>query len=73
VLRLALTEASAKIRRGPPVDDVADAELPVWAGVLPTRLGFCPPQRDPGLRGGIELPDYVTALVSDLSSGDGNP
>lgn len=67
VLRLALTEASAKIRRGPPVDDAADAELPVWAGVLPIRLEYCAPQPDPGLRGGLELPDYVTALISDRS------
>lgn len=65
VLRLALTEASAKIRRGPPLDDAADADLPVWAGVLPTRLGFSAPQPDPRLRGGIPVPDYVTALVSD--------
>jgi nitroimidazol reductase NimA-like FMN-containing flavoprotein (pyridoxamine 5'-phosphate oxidase superfamily) len=38
VLRLPLTEASAKIRTGPPVDDEEDFALPVWAGVLPLRL-----------------------------------
>lgn len=60
VLRLALTEASAKIRRGPPADDDADTDLPVWAGVLPTRPVFSAPQPDPQLRAGIEVPDYVT-------------
>ncbi|MGZ8751979.1 MAG: pyridoxamine 5'-phosphate oxidase family protein [Acidimicrobiia bacterium] len=35
VLRLPIDEASAKIRTGGPVDDDADIELPVWAGVLP--------------------------------------
>ena len=35
VLALPLTEASAKVRTGPPVDDEEDLALPVWAGVLP--------------------------------------
>jgi hypothetical protein len=38
VLRLPLTEASAKVRTGMPVDDEEDFALPVWAGVLPLRL-----------------------------------
>ena len=41
VLAVALQEVSAKIRRGPPLDDEPDYALPIWAGVLPvqTRLG----------------------------------
>lgn len=35
VLALPLTEASAKIRTGGPIDDDADADHPAWAGVLP--------------------------------------
>ena len=35
VLSLSLSEASAKIRTGPPKDDEADYVLPIWAGVLP--------------------------------------
>jgi nitroimidazol reductase NimA-like FMN-containing flavoprotein (pyridoxamine 5'-phosphate oxidase superfamily) len=38
VLSLPLTEASAKIRTGPPVDDDADYDLPVWAGELPLSI-----------------------------------
>jgi nitroimidazol reductase NimA-like FMN-containing flavoprotein (pyridoxamine 5'-phosphate oxidase superfamily) len=38
VLRLPLTEASAKIRSGPPVDDDADHELDVWVGIVPISL-----------------------------------
>ncbi len=38
VLSLPLTEASAKVRTGPPLDDEADYALPVWAGVLPLKL-----------------------------------
>ncbi len=37
VLEIPLTEASAKIRTGPPVDDEEDYALSVWAGVLPIR------------------------------------
>lgn len=35
VLRFNIEEASAKIRTGPPIEDEADADLPVWSGVLP--------------------------------------
>lgn len=37
VLSLPLEEVSAKIRKGPPVDDEGDIERPVWAGVIPLR------------------------------------
>jgi nitroimidazol reductase NimA-like FMN-containing flavoprotein (pyridoxamine 5'-phosphate oxidase superfamily) len=35
VLAIELTEASAKTRTGPPLDDEADLDQPCWAGVLP--------------------------------------
>ena len=38
VLSLALAEASAKVRTGPPIDDEQDYDLPVWAGVIPLRM-----------------------------------
>jgi nitroimidazol reductase NimA-like FMN-containing flavoprotein (pyridoxamine 5'-phosphate oxidase superfamily) len=59
VLELPLTEASAKVRAGPPIDDDEDYELPVWAGVLPLRTVVDPPQPDPRLDPGIETPDHV--------------
>lgn len=37
VLRLGLDEASAKVRRGGPVDEAEDVDPTVWAGVLPIR------------------------------------
>lgn len=46
VLRLPLSEVSAKVRTGPPKDDEADYALPVWAGVIPLRLVAEPPIRD---------------------------
>jgi hypothetical protein len=59
VLRLPLTEASAKIRTGPPVDDDEDYELKVWAGELPLRLVVGAPLPDPRLPGGIIPPEYL--------------
>jgi nitroimidazol reductase NimA-like FMN-containing flavoprotein (pyridoxamine 5'-phosphate oxidase superfamily) len=56
VLGLALTEASAKLRSGPPIDDDADVGLPVWAGVLPLRLAAGAPQPDPANRSGLPDP-----------------
>ena len=38
VLRLPIHEGSVKVRGGGPVDDDADLDLPVWAGVIPLSL-----------------------------------
>jgi len=63
VLCLPLKEASAKIRRGPPIDDEADYELPVWAGELPLRLAADAPISDPRLRQGVNLSTVPSANV----------
>ena len=47
VLRLDITEGSAKVRRGGPIDDAEDMDLPVWAGVVPLRLVADEPVQDP--------------------------
>ena len=60
VLSLPIEEASAKIRTGNPVDDEADYDLNVWAGVLPISLTTGEPVNDERLNGGISVPDYVT-------------
>jgi hypothetical protein len=59
VLSLPIVEASAKVRTGPPLDDEADYELPVWAGVLPLTLSAGEAIADPRLAEHIDLPDYV--------------
>jgi nitroimidazol reductase NimA-like FMN-containing flavoprotein (pyridoxamine 5'-phosphate oxidase superfamily) len=59
VLSLPLTEASAKVRTGPPIDDEEDYALNVWAGVLPLRLATGEAIKDDRLPDGINLPDYV--------------
>jgi nitroimidazol reductase NimA-like FMN-containing flavoprotein (pyridoxamine 5'-phosphate oxidase superfamily) len=59
VLRLPLTEASAKVRVGPPEDDGPDYALPVWAGVIPLRTVAGAPIRDERCDLGIPLPAYA--------------
>ncbi len=46
VVALAIDEASAKIRAGPPVDATEDYGLPVWAGELPLRVAAGAPVPD---------------------------
>jgi nitroimidazol reductase NimA-like FMN-containing flavoprotein (pyridoxamine 5'-phosphate oxidase superfamily) len=60
ILALPLTEASAKVRTGPPVDPPEDLDLPVWAGVLPLQIAHGEPVAAPDLGEGIPAPGYVT-------------
>ena len=59
VLSLPLTEASAKVRTGPPLDDQEDYELPVWAGVIPLKLAAEAPVDDPRATGTSQAPRYA--------------
>jgi nitroimidazol reductase NimA-like FMN-containing flavoprotein (pyridoxamine 5'-phosphate oxidase superfamily) len=59
ILRLPLTEASAKVRFGPPEDDAPDYALPVWAGVIPLGMVAGAPIRDEKCDLGIPLPAYA--------------
>jgi len=59
VLRLPLTEASAKVRVGPPEDDAPDYALPVWAGVVPLRIVADAPIRDERCDPAIPVPSYA--------------
>jgi nitroimidazol reductase NimA-like FMN-containing flavoprotein (pyridoxamine 5'-phosphate oxidase superfamily) len=59
VISFPITEASAKIRVGPPKDDEGDYAMQVWAGVLPltqTPGTAIPDERNPV---GVEVPGYV--------------
>jgi len=59
VLCLPLSEASAKVRTGPPVDDEEDYALPMWAGVIPLKLVAEVPISDPRLPEGVAVPGYA--------------
>lgn len=47
VLAIPLVEVSAKVRTGGPLDDEADLDWPVWAGVIPLRLEAGEPMGEP--------------------------
>ena len=59
ILRLPLTEVSAKIRVGPPEDDAPDYELSIWAGVIPLHLTPGVPIRDEKCDASIPTPAYA--------------
>jgi nitroimidazol reductase NimA-like FMN-containing flavoprotein (pyridoxamine 5'-phosphate oxidase superfamily) len=59
ILRLPLTEVSAKIRSGPAEDDAPDYALPIWAGVIPLHLTPGVPIRDEKCDPSIPTPAYA--------------
>lgn len=59
ILRLPLTEVSAKVRTGDVEDDAEDYALRVWAGVIPLRLVAEAPIRDARCDAAIETPAYA--------------
>ncbi|NJM99328.1 MAG: pyridoxamine 5'-phosphate oxidase family protein [Phormidesmis sp. RL_2_1] len=67
VLSLPISEASAKIRTGPPIDDPADYGLPVWAGVLPLTQMSGLPIADTRLADSLAVPLAVPDNVRNYS------
>ncbi|HEV3407534.1 MAG TPA: pyridoxamine 5'-phosphate oxidase family protein [Gaiellaceae bacterium] len=59
VLAVAIEEASAKVRSGPPGDFDADVPLPIWAGVIPLRVVAEAPETDERVPEGVPVPDYA--------------
>jgi nitroimidazol reductase NimA-like FMN-containing flavoprotein (pyridoxamine 5'-phosphate oxidase superfamily) len=64
VLRLPITEASAKVRTGGPLDDEEDLVLPIWAGVVPVAPAFGAPVPSDDLAPGIDVPASVDGLLA---------
>ena len=65
ILKIPITEASAKIRTGPPIDDKLDYDLPIWAGVIPLKTMVGKPIIDPVLNKNIPLPESVKRLIKN--------
>jgi nitroimidazol reductase NimA-like FMN-containing flavoprotein (pyridoxamine 5'-phosphate oxidase superfamily) len=59
VLVLPLSEASAKVRAGGPIDDDEDRTMPVWAGHLPLALVPGAPVADGALPAGVSVPERL--------------
>ncbi|SDD08555.1 pyridoxamine 5'-phosphate oxidase family protein [Streptomyces prasinopilosus] len=62
VIRLDLTEVSAKLRTGGVNDEPEDLALSHWAGVVPLTRAYGTPLADPALPAGTEPPEYLAAL-----------
>jgi len=59
VLRLPIEEFSAKVRKGPVVDDEEDYSFPTWAGVVPLEMIAGKPIDDQRLLLGQAAPEYA--------------
>jgi nitroimidazol reductase NimA-like FMN-containing flavoprotein (pyridoxamine 5'-phosphate oxidase superfamily) len=62
ILKLPLTEISAKVRTGDVEDDADDYALNVWAGVIPFRLVADAPIRDARCDSAIPTPSYTSTF-----------
>ena len=61
-LRLPITEGSAKVRTGGPIEDPEDLELPVWAGEVPMQLVAGTPITHEGSAPTAAIPSYIASL-----------
>mgnify|MGYP000843575991 FL=1 len=59
VLAMSISEASAKVRSGPPIDEEEDYLLDTWAGVLPIGIEVGTPLPDPRLASDIAVPEHI--------------
>ncbi|MGW7236257.1 pyridoxamine 5'-phosphate oxidase family protein [Streptomyces sp. NPDC054804] len=59
VIRMDLTEVSAKSRTGGAHDEPEDLDLPYWAGVVPLRKGYGTPIANGDLAADVPVPSYV--------------
>jgi nitroimidazol reductase NimA-like FMN-containing flavoprotein (pyridoxamine 5'-phosphate oxidase superfamily) len=59
VLSMEITEVSAKIRNGGPIDDEEDYSLEAWAGVIPLSQMAGDAQPDPRMPANIPVPAHV--------------
>jgi len=67
ILAMPISEASAKVRTGPPDDGTSpDGDLPVWAGVIPLSTTAGEPVPDPLLRDGVPLDGSIQRFLDRL-------
>lgn len=65
VMAIEMTDASAKIRAEGANDEPEDADLDVWAGVLPMHVGIGAPIRNDDCKPGMETPESVKQFEFD--------
>lgn len=65
VVKIQIEEASGKRREGPPIDEKADYDLDVWAGVVPVETNYGEPIVDDPRNMKLSLPKSVVGLFGD--------
>ena len=68
ILAMAIDEASAKVRTGPPEIPPEDADVTAWAGELPIVTGYGVPLAAPEVAPGTELSPSVARLIAASGS-----
>src|SRR5438270_10010224 len=71
VMRVPITEFSAKVRTGPPIDDEEDYSFPTWAGVVPLRTVAASAINDPRLDPKTRVPDHVRSYSRTARASSG--
>ena len=64
LLRIPIDEAVAKVRTGGPIDDEADADLDIWAGVIPLSVVSAAPVAGEGSEH-LSVPKHIAAFGKD--------
>ena len=59
ILQVPIEEFSAKVRKGPVIDDEEDYSFPTWAGVVPLQMVAGEPIDDARLVDGQVVPEYA--------------
>jgi nitroimidazol reductase NimA-like FMN-containing flavoprotein (pyridoxamine 5'-phosphate oxidase superfamily) len=63
MVRIPISEGSAKVRMGGPIDDPDDMQLPIWAGEVPLAVVAQSPVPDINMTEGWPIPPYLTPIV----------
>ena len=63
MVRIPISEGSAKVRTGGPIDDPDDMQLPIWAGEVPMAVVARPPVPDINMTEGWPVPAYLSPVI----------
>ena len=64
MIRMPISEGSAKVRTGGPIDEPEDLEEPFWAGYIPLTVVAGDAVSDDALAAGVEQPDFANAFAA---------
>ncbi len=62
IIAIQIEEASAKVRAAGVADDKSDYDLPIWAGVVPTKMVYGTPISDERLNPELPIPPSIQQL-----------